>query len=86
MPLPRWHASGCEHCYHGFYGRTALFEVLPVTPALRQNIASGTSTDGVESDAQLSGRTLFENGCQAVEQGLTTYEELIRVLGMPHVS
>lgn len=86
MPLPRWHAPGCEHCYHGFYGRTALFEVLPVTPALRQSIASGTSADGVESDAQLSGRTLFENGCQAVEQGLTTYEELIRVLGMPHVS
>lgn len=29
-------------------------------------------------------RTLFENGCPAVEQGLTTFEELIRVLGMPH--
>ncbi|MCM2774780.1 hypothetical protein LP675_27655, partial [Escherichia coli] len=29
-------------------------------------------------------RTLFENGCLAVEQGLTTFEELIRVLGMPH--
>lgn len=76
---------GCKHCYHGFYGRTALFEVLPVTPALRQSIASGTPVDGVEPDAQLSGRTLFENGCQAVEQGLTTFEELIRVLGMPHV-
>lgn len=77
---------GCKHCYHGFYGRTALFEVLPVTPALRQSIASGTSVDEVESDAQQSGmRTLFENGCQAVEQGLTTFEELIRVLGMPHV-
>jgi protein transport protein HofB len=86
MPLPRWHAPGCEHCYHGFYGRTALFEVLPVTPALRQSIASSTSVDGVDSDAQLSGSTLFGNGCQAVEQGLTTFEELIRVLGMPHVS
>ena len=31
-----WQAPGCKHCYHGFYGRTALFEVLPVTPALRQ--------------------------------------------------
>ncbi|EBV8346560.1 type II secretion system protein GspE, partial [Salmonella enterica subsp. enterica serovar Stanley] len=85
-PLPNWQAPGCKHCYHGFYGRAALFEVLPVTPALRQSIASGTSVDEVESDAQQSGmRTLFENGCQAVEQGLTTFEELIRVLGMPHV-
>ncbi len=31
-PLPRWQAAGCEHCYHGYYGRLALFEVLPVTP------------------------------------------------------
>ena len=84
-PLPRWQAPGCQHCYHGFYGRTALFEVLPVTPVLRQSIASDAPVDGVEPDAQLSGRTLFENGCQAVEQGLTTFEELIRVLGMPHV-
>ena len=84
-PLPNWQAPGCKHCYHGFYGHTALFEVLPVTPALRQSIASDAPVDGVEPDAQLSGRTLFENGCQAVEQGLTTFEELIRVLGMPHV-
>ncbi len=27
-PLPRWRAEGCERCYHGFYGRVALFEVL----------------------------------------------------------
>ena len=86
-PLPRWQAPGCEHCYHGFYGRTALFEVLPVTPALRQRIASDTSIDVIESEAQQAGMsTLFENGCQAVEQGLTTFEELLRVLGMPHVS
>lgn len=86
-PLPRWQAPGCQHCYHGFYGRTALFEVLPVTPALRQSIANGTSVDGVESNAQQLGMsTLFENGCKAVEQGLTTFEELVRVLGMPHVS
>ena len=86
-PLPRWQAPGCQHCYHGFYGRTALFEVLPITPALRQRIADGSSTDVVESDAQQAGMsTLFEDGCQAVEQGLTTFEELIRVLGTPHVS
>ncbi|SBW25208.1 ATPase, T2SS/T4P/T4SS family [Citrobacter europaeus] len=86
-PLPHWQATGCEHCYQGFYGRTALFEVLPVTPALRQSIANGTSAEEVESDAkQLGMSTLFETGCQAVEQGLTTFEELIRVLGMPHVS
>ncbi|WP_440130808.1 ATPase, T2SS/T4P/T4SS family, partial [Salmonella enterica] len=46
--VARWQASGCQHCYHGFYGRTALFEVLTVTPALRQLIASGASAQALE--------------------------------------
>lgn len=86
-PLPRWLAPGCEHCYHGYYGRTALFEILPVTPAVRQHIASSPSLEMAGSgDLQAGMSTLFENGCQAVENGLTTFEELIRILGIPHVS
>ncbi len=27
--------------------------------------------------------TLFESGCQAIEQGLTSLEEVVRVLGIP---
>lgn len=84
-PLPHWQAPGCVHCYHGFYGRTALFEVLPITPAIRQLISANTEVESLETHARQAGmRTLFENGCLAVEQGLTTFEELIRVLGMPH--
>ena len=84
-PLPRWQAPGCVHCYHGFYGRTALFEVLPITPVIRQLISANTDVESLETHARQAGmRTLFENGCLAVEQGLTTFEELIRVLGMPH--
>lgn len=84
-PLPRWQAAGCDRCYQGFYGRTALFEVLPITPALRQRIASGTAAEDLECYAREEGMTsLFSSGCRAVEDGLTTFEELIRVLGMPH--
>ncbi|MFX4171647.1 type II secretion system protein GspE, partial [Escherichia coli] len=84
-PLPHWQAPGCVHCYHGFYGRTALFEVLPITPVIRQLISANTDVESLEMHARQAGmRTLFENGCLAVEQGLTTFEELIRVLGMPH--
>lgn len=28
--------------------------------------------------------TLFESGCQAIEQGLTSLEEVVRVLGISH--
>ncbi|WP_194207809.1 type II secretion system protein GspE [Superficieibacter sp. 1612_C1] len=84
-PLPRWRATGCDRCYHGFYGRIALFELLPVEGKLRQAIASEHSAIDIQSQAHRDGMTtLFENGCLAVEQGLTTVEELLRVLGTPH--
>ncbi|HDR2388175.1 TPA: type II secretion system protein GspE [Enterobacter roggenkampii] len=84
-PLPRWQPTGCDRCYHGFYGRVAIFEVLAIDNALRQAIASGAGTDVIEASAWQAGMvSLFEHGCRAVEQGLTTIEELLRVLGMPN--
>ncbi len=72
-------------CYHGYYGRLALFEVLPVTPGLRQGIVQGLNAIEIESLARAAGMmTLFESGCQAIEQGLTSLEEVVRVLGIPH--
>jgi protein transport protein HofB len=84
-PLPLWQSTGCDQCYHGFYGRVALFEVLPVNKALRHAIAAGDTASDIQRKARQAGMTtLFESGCLAVEQGLTTQEELLRVLGMPH--
>jgi protein transport protein HofB len=83
--LPRWKGTGCERCYRGYHGRVALFEVLPVTQPLKQAIISGASPEALERLARDSGMmTLFEHGCEAVEQGQTTVEELLRVLGIPH--
>ncbi|MCK7443441.1 type II secretion system protein GspE [Enterobacter roggenkampii] len=84
-PLPRWQPTGCDRCYQGFYGRVAIFEVLAIDNALQQAIASGAGTDVIEASARQAGMvSLFEHGCRAVEQGLTTIEELLRVLGMPN--
>ncbi len=59
-PLPHWQAPGCVHCYHGFYGRTALFEVLPITPVIRQLISANTDVESLETHARQAGmRTLF---------------------------
>lgn len=83
-PLPHWRAPGCQHCFHGYQGRLALFEVLPLTPALREAIAHGAPPAELMQQARQSGMsTLFENGCLSVEQGATTGEELLRVLGIP---
>jgi Type II secretory pathway, ATPase PulE/Tfp pilus assembly pathway, ATPase PilB len=83
--LPHWQAVGCPRCYHGYLGRAAIFEILVLNNDLRHAIASGRSTTEIANLAQQSGMsTLFESGCMAVEKGLTTQEELLRVLGVPH--
>lgn len=83
-PLPRWRAPGCERCCGGFSGRLALFEVLAVDAALRQAITEGASPEALDALARRAGMsTLFEHGCEAVERGQTTVEELLRVLGTP---
>lgn len=84
-PLPHWQPSGCDRCYHGFYGRVAIFEVMVINSDLRLAIARGAPVEEIETHARQTGMTtLFEHGCMAVEEGKTTLEELVRVLGMPH--
>ncbi|AIR60797.1 hypothetical protein LH23_09025 [Cedecea neteri] len=84
--LPNWQATGCERCYGGYYGRTALFEILPLSTDLRQAITEGEPASNIQSLAKEQGMsTLFESGCVAVEQGHTTLEEVYRVLGVPNV-
>lgn len=84
-PLPDWSAPGCEHCYSGFYGRIALFEVLWVNDPLRQAIAQEMPAEKIAHIASEQGvMTLFEHGCRAVEAGETTLSEVYRVLGLPN--
>lgn len=82
--LPGWKPIGCDRCYHGFYGRVALFEVLHINEAIREEIACGAPVKTIEKSARQAGmNTLFEHGCMAVELGHTTLNELLRVLGLP---
>lgn len=84
-PLPDWQAVGCERCYGGYYGRAALFEILPIENSVRAAIASGAHTAEIERLAREQGMvTLFASGCLAVSKGLTTLKEIYRVLGVPH--
>lgn len=85
LPATHWQPKGCSQCYNGYYGRTALFEVLPVTHALGNVMAQGQSADQLETIARQSGMTtLFEQGCYAAAQGITSLEEVYRVLGQYH--
>lgn len=84
-PLPHWKNNGCARCFGGFHGRIALFEMLDIDPTLRRQIIDGETADNIELAARQQGmKTLFMQGLRAVEEGLTTVEEVYRVLGAPY--
>lgn len=70
---------GCPDCRGtGFRGRTGVFHFLPVTEAVTTAMYEGRSAEEIE---RLSERpTLFEDGVKKVRAGITSLDELLRVL------
>ena len=79
-PLHR--AIGCSHCGGtGYRGRLAIHEVMQVTEEIERLIVTKASTDEIAKAAQEQGmRTLREDGLHKVVQGITTLEEIGRVV------
>jgi type II secretory ATPase GspE/PulE/Tfp pilus assembly ATPase PilB-like protein len=75
-------AVGCDQCNHtGYRGRIGIYEVMRVTDKLRRLIASRGSEDQIREAAISAGMiTLGEDGLSKVKQGITTAEELLRVV------
>jgi type II secretory ATPase GspE/PulE/Tfp pilus assembly ATPase PilB-like protein/CheY-like chemotaxis protein len=76
-------AVGCKQCGgDGFKGRVAIQEIMSVDDAVARLIGEGAAPPAIVSAARKAGmRTLWESGLERVWDGLTTTEELIRVLG-----
>lgn len=76
--------KGCPKCKGtGYFGRKALFEMFNVTQEAKDLIISKDFTESaIKKLAVEQGMTtLLQSGRQAVERGLTTIEEIIRVCG-----
>ncbi|WP_241646844.1 ATPase, T2SS/T4P/T4SS family [Rosenbergiella metrosideri] len=77
-----WLAVGCQYCLYGYIGRHALFELLPVDSAIKEAIIKKNSTQNIRARLRESNLdTLFKAGLYAVMKGITTYQELLRVVG-----
>jgi protein transport protein HofB len=80
-PLTAWRADGCEHCFSGYYGRIGVYELLAVTPevqaGLLQNATPGQLADIARQQGQI---TLLQAGLTLVAAGVTSLEELYRVV------
>jgi len=81
--LQTWRAPGCDHCFSGYFGRLALFELLPINARLQNAIAAGMPLENLLTLAKQQGlRTLLVSGLEAVSRGDTSLEEMQRVIGL----
>jgi type IV pilus assembly protein PilB len=81
--IPRTFAAiGCQACNNtGYKGRMGLFEVVTVTEKIRGLITENVSETALRKILREDGfRTLIQDGISKVEQGITTPEELLRVV------
>ncbi|RQD59320.1 MAG: type II/IV secretion system protein [Desulfonatronovibrio sp. MSAO_Bac4] len=75
--------KGCTQCDNsGYKGRTVIYEILPVSGELRRIIEKGATKQELEKTAFDQGfRNIFQVAVDKVEAGLTSVDEVKRVLG-----
>ncbi|MGZ4165984.1 MAG: GspE/PulE family protein [Solirubrobacteraceae bacterium] len=78
-----YEASGCPRCSGSVYrGRIGIYEIMPVTDAIRDLALHSASADRIMETARNEGmRTLREDAFEKVKQGVTAVDEVLRVLG-----
>lgn len=65
----------------GYRGRLVIHEVLKVTPTIKNLIIKSASSDELEEQAKKEGMmTMLEDGVFKAVQGVTTLEEVLRVV------
>jgi type IV pilus assembly protein PilB len=83
IPLPRSYTPvGCDACHGvGYRGRTGIFELAAVNDDLRTMIAEDATESAIRAYYRSAGMiTMIQNGIDKIEQGVTSPEELLRVV------
>ncbi len=65
----------------GYSGRVGIFEVLPVSTVIKDLITKRANADQIQEQAKREGmRTMVEDGLIKAAQGITSIEEVLRVI------
>jgi type IV pilus assembly protein PilB len=65
----------------GYKGRVGIHEVLEITPTIKELVLSHKSSDDIEAQARKEGMlTMLEDGIFKAAKGLTSIEEVLRVI------
>jgi general secretion pathway protein E len=76
--------EGCHECRGtGYLGRTGIFEMLPVDDAIKEKVLAGADAPEIKRTAVEHGmRTLRQSALRKLAEGVTTFEEVVRVTGI----
>ncbi|OGY57056.1 MAG: hypothetical protein A2Y84_00135 [Candidatus Colwellbacteria bacterium RBG_13_48_8] len=76
------YGKGCDRCEGtGFHGRIGIYEMMEITPRIREAITERKSADVIHQIAVSEGMTtMLQDGFLKATQGITTLEEVLRVM------
>jgi type IV pilus assembly protein PilB len=74
--------EGCDRCSNtGYKGRMAISEILPISPEIQKMILKRASSKEISAQAKREGmKTLLDDAMTKAAEGLTTLEEVVRVV------
>ncbi|MCH7529561.1 type II/IV secretion system protein [Patescibacteria group bacterium] len=74
-------AKPSSECEDGYSGRVGIHEVLEMTSTIKELIMKGATAEDIEKQAKSEGMlTMIEDGIFKAVQGVTTIEEVLRVV------
>lgn len=76
-----WKGTGCEACqFTGYSGRTGIFEIMTMSPYIKDLLVPNVSAQGIAKAAAKEGYIpLSMDGMEKAFNGVTTVEEVLRV-------
>ena len=79
--IPFYRARPSNECPDGFKGRMGIHEILEMTTSIRNMVMKGSTAEEIEAEAKKEGMlTMMEDGIYKAARGVTTIEEVLRVI------
>ncbi len=79
--IPFYRPKASAETEDGYHGRLGIHEVLRVSSAVKELIIKNATSDDIEKQARAEGMsTMFEDGIFQAVQGMTSIEEILRVV------
>jgi len=79
--IPFYGPKTSKTCEEGYKGRIGIFEVLPITESIKELIVKKATSGQIQEQAKKEGmRPMLEDGFIKAAQGITSIEEILRVI------